>query len=208
MPDGGEQISVALFQPLIQQRLMVLLDGANQRIVEFHRKPIPTNSTGSLFNFLASLRGFHVLNLAQETGGLTNSFMNFVVDAFLTTYPNNCSDILTRPLPMIAPRQVKRAIEYIRSHPKERHAPSDLASLSGVGVRALQQSFKNVTGQSITEYQISIRLEAARKEILADTDKSIGEIAREWGFYSTSAFGFSFKKAFGMSPSELRKTAT
>ncbi|MGE8585409.1 MAG: helix-turn-helix domain-containing protein [Agrobacterium tumefaciens] len=49
------------------------------------------------------------------------------------------------------------------------------------------------------------RLQKARDEIDRNKDRSVKEISQAWGFATQSAFTQSFKKAFGVSPSQHRK---
>ena len=66
--------------------------------------------------------------------------------------------------------------------------------------------FKDITGVSPLEYRNNIRLNHV-KEQLKDTDVPLCEIAENAGYTSPSYFCEAFKKKFGMSPSQYRKTA-
>ena len=64
--------------------------------------------------------------------------------------------------------------------------------------------FKRVYGCTPVQYLIRVRLEAA-KELLAMTDKSFEEIAKECGFRSAKYFGEMLKKNEHVTPRELRE---
>lgn len=81
---------------------------------------------------------------------------------------------------------------------------SSLASEFHVSTSHLAHVFKSITGYSPIDYLISCRLSAA-KNLLAESDKSIKEIVDSCGFSDESNFSRTFKRKFGMTPSEFRK---
>lgn len=65
--------------------------------------------------------------------------------------------------------------------------------------------FKEVTGQTIKEYQCTLKLRKA-EQLLKETDKSIAEVAQLTGFSDMFYFSKIFHKKKGCSPGEYRKT--
>ena len=65
--------------------------------------------------------------------------------------------------------------------------------------------FKGITGASPLEYRNSIRLAHAKVK-LQDTNDPISEIAESLGYGSATYFSIAFKKSFGISPIEFRKS--
>lgn len=66
------------------------------------------------------------------------------------------------------------------------------------------RKFKEISGMKLRDYLRYRKLAFALKEI-RDSDKSIMEIALDYGFSSHEAFTRAFKKAYGISPSIYRK---
>ncbi|MBD5512964.1 MAG: helix-turn-helix transcriptional regulator [Lachnospiraceae bacterium] len=66
------------------------------------------------------------------------------------------------------------------------------------------RKFKEITGMQFREYLRSRRLAFALKEV-RDSDKSLLDIAFDYGFSSHEAFTRAFKNAYGVTPSEYRK---
>ncbi|WP_409526977.1 helix-turn-helix domain-containing protein [Rhizobium sp. G21] len=60
-------------------------------------------------------------------------------------------------------------------------------------------------GQTISDYQRLLRLHRAQEMVVSSPDIPLKVIAEMWGFRSHAAFGQSFKKAFGIPPSEARR---
>jgi AraC family cel operon transcriptional repressor len=67
------------------------------------------------------------------------------------------------------------------------------------------KSFKKYTGNTMSQYFTSMKLTYA-KTLLASTDYSVVKIAETCGFNNLSHFYHSFKKAFGVTPLDFRKT--
>ena len=80
-------------------------------------------------------------------------------------------------------------------------SPRDLATHCGVSLKQSNRSFRQLFGMSLPERQELIRLQNAR-QALADTTRSIKELALEAGFRDERHFVAAFDKQFGVSPSE------
>ena len=68
----------------------------------------------------------------------------------------------------------------------------------------LNKYFFSVYGYEIKEYQIKVRMERA-KEMLRETDYSIGKIAQRVGYATHTKFGTIFKDRYGVTPREFRR---
>ncbi len=64
--------------------------------------------------------------------------------------------------------------------------------------------FKKTFGVNYIEHLNKVRLAHAR-EMLKETNLSIGEIGEKTGYMNSSTFTTTFKKYYGISPSEFRK---
>ena len=74
----------------------------------------------------------------------------------------------------------------------------------GVSASYLSRLYKEIYGTTVAQEITRIRLKKA-KELLRDTDKSIGEIAEETGFSNGSVFIKVFKKWEGITPGRYRE---
>ena len=68
----------------------------------------------------------------------------------------------------------------------------------------LKQMFKTIYGTSIAAHIREHRMEAAAR-LLAQTDMSIADVARQVGYDSQSRFSAAFKAYYGMLPKEYRR---
>lgn len=128
-----------------------------------------------------------------------------LVDAVLETWPHNYSAALQRPAPLIAPRHVKLAVDYIQAHPDSQLSGTELARYSNVSLRALQEGFRRFVGQSIAGYQRQVRLEHAYDALARGAAASVTDVALRYGFSNVSRFSQYFQSAYGVSPVDVRK---
>lgn len=88
-------------------------------------------------------------------------------------------------------------------------APSvvDLCQRLRVSRRTVQNSFQSVTETNPVKYIRSIRLNGARRELVATSpvDLSIGDAAARWGFFHLSHFAAEYQQLFGELPSQTKR---
>lgn len=82
---------------------------------------------------------------------------------------------------------------------------SDIARLVNLSPSHLHHLFKAETGTSPTRYRKTLRLERAR-ELLATTFLSVKQVMTTAGLKNQSHFVKDFKKAYGVTPSQYRRT--
>ncbi|MGX1773789.1 helix-turn-helix domain-containing protein [Nocardia brasiliensis] len=109
------------------------------------------------------------------------------------------------------PQQIllARIGEYVRRRLADPQlCPESIARAHGISVRYLFK-LHAAAGMSLEQSIITQRLERARAELAcrASRHRSITAIAAAQGFRSTSHFGRRFRAAYGMSPSQWRRTA-
>ena len=104
-----------------------------------------------------------------------------LTDLLLEILPHNYRDDMRRTPSLIAPKHVKRTVAYIQKHADTPLAAEDLVGVAGVSLRALQYGFKKFLGVSISEYERSVRLDRARKDIERNPAEQVGTVARRWG---------------------------
>jgi AraC-like DNA-binding protein len=109
-----------------------------------------------------------------------------------------------------APRAVRRAVAYLEEHALQAVSVPDVAAAARVSVRSLQALFRRHLGVSPVEHLHAIRLEAARRELLAGAggeDATVRATAERWGFGNSGRFARLYQERFGERPSDtLRAT--
>lgn len=111
-------------------------------------------------------------------------------------------DYVERNGPNINP--VNKTKKYIDNHISEEITMNEIAKNVHLNSDYLTRVFRKEVGVSITRYIIIRKMDRAR-QFLLETDKSIGEIAREVGYFNYSSFYKTFIKLVGMSPQAFKK---
>jgi pimeloyl-ACP methyl ester carboxylesterase/AraC-like DNA-binding protein len=86
----------------------------------------------------------------------------------------------------------------------EHYGVEMLAERIGVSERQLQRRLKLITNKTPNQLILSVRLHRA-KELLSNRQENIAEVAYKTGFANPSYFSKSFRKEFGITPSESIK---
>lgn len=100
---------------------------------------------------------------------------------------------------------VEQIQNYVRQHYVDGFTSAQIQEVCGLSYKYAGTLFKEVTGQTIKEYQCTLKLRKA-EQLLKETDKSIAEVAQLTGFSDMFYFSKIFHKKKGCPPGEYRKT--
>ena len=98
--------------------------------------------------------------------------------------------------------RVRRAIELMQSRLGEKLTVESLSRKVGLGRFHFLRIFRACTGETPYAYLTQLRLERAKKLILAGYP--LTEVALRVGFYDQSHLNRHFRKSFGESPARYR----
>ncbi|WP_415843383.1 helix-turn-helix domain-containing protein, partial [Xenorhabdus thuongxuanensis] len=99
---------------------------------------------------------------------------------------------------------IKDLVHWIEKNIKNELNIDIVAKRSGYSKWHLQRIFKETTGITLGRYIINRRISNAAIAIYL-TENKIANIALEYQFDSQQSFSRSFKKHFGITPSEWRR---
>jgi AraC-like DNA-binding protein len=150
----------------------------------------------------------------QRTGWMTwnagaiGMFEQFIVCRLLLSHPNNYSEALRRHERTLAPRDLRRALDYIHANLAAPITIADIAEASGIAGRTLFQHFRDFRGTSPIRYLREARFAKARDALMrSESDEGVAEIATACGFSHLGRFASDYRNRFGESPSEtLRRS--
>lgn len=104
-------------------------------------------------------------------------------------------------------RKIREAHDLLINNPENEYPPlKDFALQLGTNEFKLKYGFKELYGKTVHDFLVQARLQKAQM-MVQYSDHSFKLIAQMSGFNSLSHFSRSFKKKYGFSPSELRKSA-
>ena len=98
---------------------------------------------------------------------------------------------------------LKGAIDYIEKHIEEELTLEEVASYSVMSMYHFHRVFQSNLGMSVTDYIRKRRLTHAAQALVM-TDRSVLDIAVQYGFSSQEAFTRSFKQMFQLPPKRYR----
>lgn len=101
---------------------------------------------------------------------------------------------------------VEQVVDYFNRHFSEKISLDQIARNMYLSPFYISRLFKNELGDTPINYLISLRMKEAEQLLLAQPDASIQDIAKSVGYEDAYHFSKVFKKHFGVSPSNFRKS--
>ena len=99
---------------------------------------------------------------------------------------------------------ISAAIRFAEEHLARAPSITEMAHVAGMSPYQLDRRMKQVFGLTTGQWILQTRIGRARN-LLADSGRSIAQIALEVGYADQSAFTRRFRRATGLSPTEYRK---
>lgn len=99
---------------------------------------------------------------------------------------------------------ITEIIHRIHTEPEKFFSPEELAEDYHVSIRTISSRFKKMTGMSVHQYQLALKLNMAYDMLPTNPDRGLRDIAKSLGFYDEYQFSKLFKRQFGISPSKRR----
>lgn len=100
---------------------------------------------------------------------------------------------------------VQKLREFLQAHYAKNFDAQEVEAACGLSYKYAGTLFKEETGQTIREYQRTLRIRRA-KQLLKETDMPIADIAQLTGFSDVFYFSKVFRAAQGCPPGEYRRT--
>jgi AraC family transcriptional regulator len=101
-------------------------------------------------------------------------------------------------------KRVNRVIDHIREHLDEELSLPRLARIAAFSPFHFHRLFKAITGETLFGFVQRVRIERAAGVLKSRTDRSVLEVALDYGFSSAATFARAFRAHFGMSATEWR----
>lgn len=200
---GTARLSVSIRGDALNRQLAALLGHAPANPLRFDPAVRLEERHG---RSLAGMLRWTALDFDADGGILANpliagQFEQFVMNWLLLAQPSSYSDALRGRSPAIAPRDVRRATDFIHANLAQPITLGDLVSVSGVPGRTLLKHFRDVHGVSPMRYLRNLRMERVREELAAGSPHPVGAVALCWGFEHAGRFSIEYRNRFGENPS-------
>jgi AraC-like DNA-binding protein len=204
--DLQSRLFLRLPTTLLRRKLEALLDGQQVQSIAFQPMFDQTGGAGATIRRMSD---FLFAELEHSDTLLTNeiairSFEDNLVLSVLLGLPHSYTARIGRQKMAAAPGNVKRAEEFMRANAGMPLTIAEIAEAAGCSVRALQIAFHRFRGTTPMRVLQQARLEQARSEMLrSGQTESLARIAAEHGFSSPTRFAQSFRRKYGVYPSEM-----
>ena len=107
-------------------------------------------------------------------------------------------------LAAIQDERISKVLKAVHGSPEKDWQLVTLAQIAGMSRTSFSSQFKTLIGDTPLNYITQWRMLQA-KELLVESDKSVGEIAEEVGYQSEAAFNRVFKKRIEKTPLKYRQ---
>lgn len=123
---------------------------------------------------------------------------------FFFILDNRCRNLVKPSADRKALDKIKPILKYVEDHYSEKISIQDIAKVAEFSESHFMRYFKETMGTSFIEYLKEYRLTMSTR-LLQSSEASILDIAEEVGFDNLSYFNRSFKKRYGVTPSQFRR---
>lgn len=193
---GDPEILTVYLDPLVTRELL-LRDSSG----DFEFQPYFGAGTTLIWELASALReeftsdGAHAPAYVEALGQMISVYATRH-HARMTSDGPQRAGALDRP-------RLRLALSFMQDNIAASPTLLEIADACGLSPYHFSRSFKIATGYSPFQW-ITQRRVALAKELLKDTDLSVAEIARRYGFNSPSDFTRTFKKVAGITPARFR----
>lgn len=172
--DGWDRLAIALNGKIFIPKLAILFEDIKN--IKVNRNAFDIVFRGKIMEIIGLLLDYALTKEKEKTFSISNKSRNIAKKAIYILNQN-----------------------YI-------HPPviGNLAQTLGIDANTLQKAFKQIVGQSVYEYIVSLKMEKALA-LLEDTSLTIEDISKLVGYQSKISFYKAFKKTYDCKPNELRK---
>jgi len=180
-----------------------LMEAARERLTERSVEIVPRHvvTDDRLTHLLFALdaeraRGYSAGKLFVDC--IETALANLLITSFNTVAP--------RSIPRkggMAPRVLRRVIEFMHANMDKQIGLKDLADCAGLSLSHFSFQFRASTNQSPHQYMLRLRIERS-KELLTDSRLSVLDVGLEVGFRNQQHFATVFRNSVGVPPSVYR----
>lgn len=124
--------------------------------------------------------------------------LNIIILFLGTTHTKNISQNQTDNI------YIQSAVNFIDNHYSENIDVQSIADYLGISRTYFTILFQQITKSTPSRYLMHVRMKAA-EHLLTNTDTLVSNVAERCGFSNAYSFSTSFRKRYGLSPTQYRK---
>ncbi|MGJ5023656.1 AraC family transcriptional regulator [Bradyrhizobium sp. SZCCHNRI1009] len=206
---GYEQLILRISARALEQTLTMLLGAKPAGVLKFDPIAAAVQPNALVLRDLAMFLAHQLDAAATELPRtVLVELEQALIVSFLSAHRHNFSELLKRGERDVTPRIVRLAEEYIEASWDRAITIEELASQTGVSVRALYAAFKKSRGYSPMAFAKTVRLRRAKQMLsLPNQRTSVSAVAFNCGFGNLGHFARDYRDVFGELPSETLSRA-
>ncbi|MGV3552113.1 AraC-like ligand-binding domain-containing protein [Rhizobium sp.] len=148
-----------------------------------------------------------MLDAAETSDGVPDAYRTLLRDGLTTLLLSRLSSsalpAFSQPAPSADPVAVRRAQDYMAANAERAISMSEIAEVSGVSLRSLQDAYRNARGVTLGEGLLLLRLERFHDALLAaEPFGSVADAAFAAGFGHLGRAAAAYRHHYGEAPSE------
>lgn len=153
-----------------------------------------------LLSELVKLYMTEELVFEMEADGILLQVMALLIRYFATFMTPQATTISASNI-----ERIRSVISYVQNHYQEAITLEDMSNLLGIDKSYFCRFFKRNMGISFLNYLNEVRLSHVYQDLM-ETDLPVTEIKEKHGFHNQKLFNSAFKKLYGCTPTEVRKS--
>lgn len=197
----SERCNVRIDQAVVDAKCAALLGRPLERSLSF--SPFGANNGVVQRRWIGLLQ--MLLGYADSAGPaepIVHHLEEVVLLHLLLEHEHIYSDALRQGRDGLAPRHVRRAEDYMRSHAGAALTLEQIGEAVGCSVRTLSDGFRQARGMTPMNFLRQIRLDGARHDLCqGPAPGGVSDVALRWGFAHLGRFAEAYRRRFGESPS-------
>jgi AraC-like DNA-binding protein len=204
---GGWTLVFRLMVSHLRARIEAKLGRATREQLQFD--PVVSGENSALHDFALLVVEAVDRRIASAGSPIARLLEDGFADLLIALQPHSAQGSLEQSLYRVRAARVRAVEAFIDAHLDEAFGVEDLAEAASCGVRALQETFREICGTTPMDFARFRRLAAARSLLeAAHADARISDVAARCGFQHVSRFAATYRERFGESPSvTLRRSA-
>jgi AraC-like DNA-binding protein len=200
--EGCEKLILLIRREVVEAQFESLTH-KHMRAIEFDTGVDLTGPVGRAIQQHSQL----MLDAAESEASVPDAYRTLLRDGLatllLSSLKSSASAAFASPAPSADPMAVRRAHEFMAANADSAISMGEIAAVSGVSLRSLQDAYRKARGMTLGEGLLALRLERFRQLLLAkEKVASVADAAFSVGFGHLGRAAAAYRERYGETPSE------
>jgi AraC-like DNA-binding protein len=201
------QLAIRVPESAVRSHVAALTGRPLHRGLRFKHAATPSASWVPVLRMLAEVADSHAADRLPEP--LAQRLLDAFLTALVLSQPHSGGDQLLATPARSGAAAVDHAAALVRAAPEQPWTLTRLATETGISGRSLESGFRRHRDCTPMEFVRASRLELAHRLLLDPQWAAlpVAQIATDAGFSHLGRFAAAYRRAYGVTPSAMRRTA-